>query len=191
MHSLSSGTRRLLPFLAGLALVACTVGEDFYAPNPGGGDGSGGGGGDGSGGGGGGGAADAAPGEEDCEPAAAGPLESGNHNPGLSCITGGCHDGNTAGVPRWRAAGTVYSAINGGAAVAGATVIVTDANGAELKLITAQNGNFWTEQNLAFPLRVGASKCPDTQQMLGTVDQAGASCNRAGCHDAANRIHLP
>jgi hypothetical protein len=120
---------------------------------------------------------------DDCEPPAT-VLPNGNHNAGANCQT--CHNGNGA-APLWTVAGTIYRDLQGTAPVAGATIIVTDANGAELRLISASNGNFYTGAAVAFPVTVVASRCPDTQPMLA-AQQVG-SCN--GCHGAGSRIHLP
>jgi hypothetical protein len=185
--------RHLVPTLSfaccvafGLA-AACTVGEP-YATGSGGGGGGGGGGGDGD-------DPDAAVGDVDCDPGMAAGLDSGNHNPGLTCIAAGCHDGNTEDAPPWTVAGTLYSSIAGDAPVPGATIRLVDGGGTELTLITAQNGNFYTEDPVTFPLTVKASKCPDTLAMVASVAQSaptGVSCNTGGCHDSAiNRIHLP
>lgn len=125
----------------------------------------------------------------DCTPAA-GTLPNGNHNAGLTCIQAGCHNG--AGVPpKWTIAGTVYTTLAGGAPVAGATVHVIDADGDELQLVTASNGNFYTAAPVTFPVTTRASKCPDSRPMVATVAETGASCNIAGCHDADLRITLP
>lgn len=113
-------------------------------------------------------------------------LPNGMHNAGLACL--GCHTG-TGVAPRWTVAGTLYSTAQGGGAISGATIIVTDANNTTVKLITAANGNFYTGQALVMPLRVKASKCPDTRMMPPTA--TSGDCN--SCHQAATtgRIHLP
>lgn len=113
-------------------------------------------------------------------------LPFGNHNAGLACL--GCHTGTDA-APRWTVAGTLFSSASGGAPTAGATVTITDANDVQLRLVTASNGNFYTGQALQMPLRVQASKCPDTRRMSGTP--MTGDCN--SCHQAATtgRIHLP
>lgn len=121
-----------------------------------------------------------------CEPASV-TLPNGNHNAGLACLS--CHTG--AGLaPKWTLAGTLYASSSGGTAIPGATVTVVDAAGIEHKLITAANGNFYTNAALQFPVRVTASKCPDAKPMTG-APQSG-DCN--GCHSATaaqGRIHLP
>ena len=110
---------------------------------------------------------------------------SGHHNAGQECQ--GCHAPG-AGAPTFYVGGTLYSAVSGGAAVAGATINVTDANGQQVKIISATNGNFWTTTSLAFPLQVNASLCPNTVPMNSAVTGNGA-CNN--CHNSTFRVHLP
>jgi hypothetical protein len=157
---------------------------DPTAERPGGGggddvDGGGGGGGDGGGGGGGDGGANVA-----CEPAAT-QLPNGEHNPGTACLA--CHNGTLG--PLFTLAGTVFTAADGATPVAGGTVILRDAANVEIKLITAQNGNFYTTQAFQAPLTVSASKCPDTKAMMAAAEVG--ECN--SCHQPgmAGRIHLP
>jgi hypothetical protein len=113
-------------------------------------------------------------------------LPNGNHNAGLACLS--CHNG-TGAAPRWYAAGTLFATTQGGGAISGATITITDANNTTVKLITAANGNFYTRQALVMPLRVSASKCPDTKSM--PPNATSGDCN--SCHQAATtgRIHLP
>jgi hypothetical protein len=112
-------------------------------------------------------------------------LPNGNHNAGLACLS--CHNGTVA--PRWYAAGTLFATTQGGSAISGATIIITDANNTTVKLVTAANGNFYTPQPLVMPLRVKASKCPDTRSMPPMA--TSGDCN--SCHQATTtgRIHLP
>jgi hypothetical protein len=110
---------------------------------------------------------------------------SGHHNAGRECQA--CHAPG-AGAPTFYLAGTLYNAATGGAAVAGATINVTDANGATVKIVTATNGNFWTTTPLSFPVSVNASLCPNTQPMSETVGGNGA-CNN--CHNATFQVHVP
>lgn len=124
----------------------------------------------------------------DCVPKSAA-LGDGHHNPGLNCMT--CHDGNTAGAPKYTVAGTLYDSIAGTNPVAGATIQVTQ-GATKVNIPTMANGNFYLEAAVTFPFQTRATGCPDTVPMLGAVQAAGGSCNQAGCHDnATNRIHLP
>jgi hypothetical protein len=120
--------------------------------------------------------------------------ETGEHNAGQSCIAGGCHlAGNLGGgAPAFYVAGTLYDDAMGTNPVADATIRVLDNDGIETKLVTADNGNFWSLVELPMPLTVAASLCPDLVPMSGAV--SNGSCNAAGCHSAAGgagRIHVP
>jgi len=110
---------------------------------------------------------------------------SGQHNAGQECQ--GCHAPG-GGAPTFYVGGTLYSAASGGSAVAGATINITDANGKQVKIVSANNGNFWTRTALAYPIKVDASLCPSTVPMIATVAGNGA-CNN--CHNSAMRVHVP
>jgi hypothetical protein len=112
-------------------------------------------------------------------------IPDGNHNAGASCLT--CHNGTTA--PQWTLAGTLYTSPAGAAPQPGATIIVTDANGTEVKIPTANNGNFWTTTKLTFPVTVAASECPNTEAMTAQV-QVG-DCNSCHTGGGNGRIYLP
>jgi hypothetical protein len=127
-----------------------------------------------------------------CDPAAPLPTpSSGNHNAGNSCIQSGCHNVARASVTKaMTIGGTLYGNIAGGAAVSQGTIHVIDANGVDVKISTATNGNFWSTQAVAFPVTVRASKCPAVdQKMVSQVAAGQGSCNT--CHGSGNRIHLP
>jgi hypothetical protein len=110
---------------------------------------------------------------------------NGHHNAGTECQ--GCHaPGN--GAPTFYLGGTLYSSVSGSTAVSGATINVVDAAGQSLKIVSAQNGNFWTTKALTFPLHVDASLCPATTPMIATVAGNGA-CNN--CHNSTLRVHVP
>lgn len=141
------------------------------------------------GGGGGGEGPDAQAADPDCEPAAA-PNGNGRHNAGVSCIESGCHDG-AGEPPLWTLAGTLYVDKEGTTPLAGGTLVFTDANDAEFKLKTAANGNFFTNDVIAFPIQVKASVCPNSLSMVQGIDAAMASCNKAGCHVANDRVYVP
>jgi hypothetical protein len=109
----------------------------------------------------------------------------GHHNAGQDCMNG-CHNHG------FTIAGTVYSAVNGGAPVIGATVEITDGAGQKLKIVSQNNGNFYTSNPVTFPLTVNASSCPNIQAMTATVTGTNTiGCNKNGCHTAGNYIHLP
>jgi hypothetical protein len=105
------------------------------------------------------------------------------HYAGQNCMT--CHTATSR--TRLTVAGTLYDSLGGAGRVAGATIVVVGGDGAEVRIVTADNGNFYTLTPVVFPATVRASKCPDEAAMVAPVSNGG--CN--GCHGAANRIHLP
>lgn len=110
----------------------------------------------------------------------------GNHNAGMDCLS--CHGDVTMELDsRWTVAGTLYDTATGTNPLAGATIIVTDADGKELSLVSASNGNFFTTEPVTLPLSVRASACPDDITMSSPATDG--SCNT--CHTDAMRIHLP
>jgi hypothetical protein len=129
-----------------------------------------------------------------CDAAAALPTpSSGFHNPGLSCVQSSCHSKSQKSFGPFTVAGTLYAAVGGGTAVSQATIHLVDGAGKDIKLTTATNGNFFTDQAVTFPITVRASKCPNTDQpMVSTVAASGGSCN--SCHASGSnqgRVHLP
>jgi hypothetical protein len=113
-------------------------------------------------------------------PATGGPT---GMNDGMPCL--GCHA--SAQTPNMTVAGTVYTTAAGAAAVSGATVTITDNNGAVLHLVTGSTGNFYSSSAVAFPASVSLSKCPDTASM--SSQPSTGDCN--SCHGSSMRIHLP
>lgn len=105
----------------------------------------------------------------------------GHHNPGMACMESGCHRG--VGGPTFTAAGTLYLGRDGNEVVPGATIVIVDGNGVEVKVVTASNGNFWTSLPLATPLLIRASQCPMDTPMV-SLSQSG-DCNIGGCHGSA------
>jgi hypothetical protein len=109
----------------------------------------------------------------------------GHHNAGTDCLT--CHNG--AAAPLFTVAGTLYTSINGGTPIAGATIRLTDGKGTAVDLVTGTNGNFYGTGAVAFPVTARASGCPNDAVMSAQVQSTGGSCN--GCHGTGNRVHLP
>jgi len=129
---------------------------------------------------------DAAPGTSNnlpCENQAT-PPDNGHHNPGKSCFQN-CHNHG------FTLAGTLYNSVNGNSAFAGATITVIDANNQTVKLVTRQNGNFYTSQAIAFPVLTMASSCPSAVKMNASTPHG--NCNVDGCHPGPTnqQIHLP
>ena len=110
---------------------------------------------------------------------------SGKHHAGADCMS--CHDGLSANL-KWTVAGTLYTNAAGAAAISGANIEIIDAQNKKVVLATTDNGNFYTTQAFAFPVKVRASKCPDDAKMVAS---ATGSCNSNSCHVSGKRIHLP
>ena len=125
----------------------------------------------------------------DCKAAATPP--SGRHNPNANCMNG-CHGDGTGGAPIFTVGGTLSETAGASPAVLGATVTLTDNVGTVIDMITADNGNFWTEQAIEFPATIEVSLCPDTVAMPGPITTGNCV---AGCHvaggTAGGRVHLP
>lgn len=170
MRNTHAGLALLICMLFTTAFVACAVPD---ADAPPGGD------------------VDAAPpddpdgGGESCEQPVTS-VPSGNHNAGQACMT--CH-GPAGPGPRWQVAGTLYTSASSTTPLVGATITITDANNRVTKLVTGTNGNFYSGATFAFPVRVHASRCPDSRQM----GEAAPNGNCNSCHQpgGVGRIHLP
>lgn len=110
------------------------------------------------------------------------PTGSMAHSAGSDC--GSCHP------PYWPSltvGGTLYGEAAGTTFVSGATIIITDDAGTEVRLVSHVTGNFHTEQALVFPATVAVSRCPDSTGM--PMPASHGSCNR--CHGPGTRVHLP
>lgn len=108
----------------------------------------------------------------------------GHHNPDTDCLT--CHGSGAAGAPIFTVAGTLHSSPQN-TPLGGASIVVVDAAGQQIQLVSGTNGNFYTAMALTLPLRVRASKCPSDVAM-GQAATSG-SCN--SCHQTGNPINLP
>lgn len=115
------------------------------------------------------------------------PTTMTSHNPGTECV--GCHMKNPDPTLRFTLAGTLYMDKYGTTPRGGATVLVTDANGAMLQLVTDVYGNFYTTKSIAFPVTTSATACPSVMPMVPKSDTG--ACNTSGCHDAALPAYLP
>lgn len=130
---------------------------------------------------------DAAPGSGNmlpCENTIANPTIDGRHNTGRSCFEN-CHNHG------FTLAGTLYTSATSNTGFSGATISVTDNNGATKKLVVAANGNFYTRDAIVFPVLVVASACPSAVKMNNST--TNGDCNSAGCHNAitGHQMHLP
>jgi hypothetical protein len=110
------------------------------------------------------------------------PTLSPGHASGAACLS--CH---RMYAPLMTAAATVYPDAAGSAPVEGATVILTDATGAELRIVSTLMGNVYTAEALAFPVRAEVSLCPHHRVMPSPA--ASGECN--SCHGFGSRIHVP
>jgi hypothetical protein len=142
-----------------------------------------------------------APQDAYCEPITATP-PSGHHNAGIGCMTsGGCHNeslGIGSGASGYSYAGTLY---NGGAMPFPGATIVLQLGGAQKKVVTADNGNFWMVPGVtgldpptdAMTASARATACPSYDAaMIGALVQGGGNCN--SCHHnggPTQPIHLP
>lgn len=119
----------------------------------------------------------------DCKPPVS-TVGDGHHNPGRDCQQS-CHNHG------FTLSGTVFASATASTAYPGATVTLTDRNNQTIELVTQRNGNFYTKQPIAFPVRVRISACPNAAAMQATVSTAG--CNASGCHAQGGglQIHLP
>lgn len=122
------------------------------------------------------------------------PDEGPSMRPGEDCLS--CHDGDRG--PKWSVAGTVFgdpqAAATGG--VLAAQVLITDATGRNLTLTTNEVGNFYTAEELTFPIRVEVQK--DGKRMAMSDSPPVGSCNY--CHspqppegedDVPGRLFVP
>jgi hypothetical protein len=115
------------------------------------------------------------------------PVTMTSHNPGTECL--GCHGTIADSRIRWTVAGTLFRDSFGAVPRAGATVQLVDAANRTTLLVTDVYGNFYTTQPVAFPLRAGASLCPDAAAMAADVATGG--CNAQRCHDNTLPMKLP
>lgn len=106
------------------------------------------------------------------------PPGTGHHNPGMPCLTSGCHRGG--GGPEFTVGGTLYDSKSGNLPFPGATIVILDGDGNRFEVPTAENGNFWSTEPMVFPLLLRASQCPLDEAMI-SLSQSG-DCNRGGCH---------
>jgi hypothetical protein len=126
---------------------------------------------------------------QDCENALPNNI-AGHHGPPQyeTCLNG-CHDGVIG--PKYTLAGTMFTSETSTVPVDGAAITIIDATGKRIVLRTAQNGNFWSQDTMTFPVTVWASACPTVQPMVMKVTSGDVSCNRSTCHDNNFRVHLP
>jgi mono/diheme cytochrome c family protein len=109
------------------------------------------------------------------------------HRPGQHCTT--CHGGDGPGDPQWSVAGTIFAYKGQTKPEVGATVTVTDKNGAQIVLTTNEAGNFYVEKdvwNPAYPLHVKISVPGITRSMDSSIGRDGGC---AACHRGVGDRH--
>jgi hypothetical protein len=107
--------------------------------------------------------------------------------PGEDCMA--CHGGHGTLAPgertrhakAWTVAGTVFDPNDLALGVEGAQVHLTDANGWSFSLRTNEAGNFYSRENVAFPLQACISRGAASKCQVSPV--ANGSCN--SCHGLA------
>ena len=110
---------------------------------------------------------------------------------GNDCMS--CHNGTLARA--WTAAGTLYADPQSGqdGGVSGAQVFIQDAAGQSFTLTTNGAGNFYTAEQLKFPIKVQAEL--NGRRMAMVSSPPSGSCNT--CHsvpssqDAPGRLFVP
>jgi hypothetical protein len=109
--------------------------------------------------------------------------------PGTECLS--CHSQGGTASP-FTMAGTLYTRVDTKTPLAGAVIHVksSDDLGVDVTAISAADGNFWTTANLSVPAVAFVTGCPIVHGMNQTIDSAGGSCNKSGCHSAGAGVYL-
>ena len=119
------------------------------------------------------------------------PTDSPVMRPGDNCLR--CHSGERA--QAWTVAGTLFASPTATTdmGVEGASVFVTDANGKTLTLHTNGAGNFYTAEDLVFPLRIQAQRgSTQVGMLMRAPDGACNSCHTdPPANGAPGRIYVP
>jgi hypothetical protein len=121
-------------------------------------------------------------------PAYASQTGQSSHNPGQSCIQGGCHGSGGGGgeAPSFLIGGTVYADYKGTTPAVGVEVRIVDSAGHAASVYTASNGNFHISSGSAngvtFPAVVGARSGTATRPMITTLTSSMGSCGQTHCH---------
>jgi len=116
------------------------------------------------------------------------PEESPQMDPGKDCMA--CHAPKGT-APAWTAAGTVYSLPDAPAnkGLRGVWVEITDAKGKFVTRETNPAGNFYTSEDLTFPVRVAVRQGASRIEMPGEVDSASCnSCHQPNSDQAPGRV---
>ncbi len=107
----------------------------------------------------------------------------GHHNPGTECLS--CHNGQQTpeaiGAPIFSIGGTLFADRAATIPRKGVTVIILDAEGRRLEMVSQANGNFYSNITLVPPYITFASRCPDPNVPMIENFRDG-DCN--SCHRA-------
>lgn len=101
---------------------------------------------------------------------------------GDNCLA--CHgEGRSGSSVKWSFGGTVYPARKSGLdeGVGGATIVLKDANGKEVRVTANSVGNFWSEVPLKAPFDVQIEQGGKVRKM--PIPAPAGSCN--ACHAAS------
>ena len=112
------------------------------------------------------------------------------HRPGQPCIL--CHDGALGDPQRFTVAGTVFETPDSTAPAAGATVVLTDANGTSTKVTTNGAGNFYltpSQYDPVVPMQVivigpGGNTVKMQSLVAGNLAEEPNNGSCASCHVA-------
>jgi len=104
-------------------------------------------------------------------------------NQGEDCVS--CHRaGGKAPRSLFTVSGTVFRSDTGEPRETGAgqvAVVLTDAAGRRIELVSNAGGNFWSREELLFPVQVALRTLPDGAPRLGPADRCEhGNCNQ--CH---------
>ena len=108
-------------------------------------------------------------GEDDEGPGGTSSAGGSTHRAGQNCND--CH-----GV---QYSGTLYSTANEGEIVAGATIVITEADGNQLTMVTDNSGNFWTTSGNPGGGYNATVSGNSTAMVAGQVN---GGCSAGGCH---------
>jgi len=128
---------------------------------------------------------------EECGPGECQGYEGQNMLPGADCTA--CHsDGNISNyAPKFTIAGTVFEDGDGTSGFEGATLRILDADGNTFELTSNSVGNFFTSEDISFPVNAEIEVDGNIRAM-GSPIESGA-CNT--CHTcdgaAGNKIFIP
>lgn len=111
------------------------------------------------------------------------------HRPGQPCTT--CHDGKLGSPREFSVAGTIFKNETGSEPAEGATITLTDSDGAMIQSTTNSAGNFYVEPSEftpRYPMKTSVTFGGVTAKMASLIGRAGAC---ADCHTEPARPTSP